>query len=142
MEEDGGKVFDATDLEKKDIVKDRYNPTSRPRRRIRAHNHGRSLVEAAKSQPDTFNKAVAYATWKAEEIRSRTEHFDMAVASSGFEANPFRWESAGWLSHVDIPFVWSWFDGARERRELKAVRSGWLSEHLNRIYAHIHRFIP
>ena len=65
-----------------------------PRRRIGPHAKGVQLLEAAQNCQHSWNRAVATAVWRAEELRAARRPFDMAVASAGFQADPFKWEAA------------------------------------------------
>ena len=97
-------IDEVDDLEQKDISEDKFDADMPPGRRVplrhRAKASGQQLRAAARSRSDSWNRAVAHAIWRAEEIRAARRPFDMAVAATGFEPNPFRWQTAGWLSHT------------------------------------------
>ena len=72
---------------------------------------------------------MASAVWRAEEIRAERRPFDMAMASAGFQADPFKWETAeGKLSHSTVTFAWVWWAGGRWHRQLVATRANDLSQ--------------
>ena len=112
--------FAAEGLVEMDILRDAYEPENAPRRRITGkHITGSDLRAAVDLQPDAWWRLVAVATWRAELLRSGGEAFDMAVASAGYEANPFHWKVAqGWVSHASVAFGWSWRQGRRWRHEM------------------------
>ena len=127
---DDGDPFDAKDLVVKDISRDAYEPENAPRCRIGPHTTGPRLVEAAHSLADSWSRAVATATWRAEVLRAARRPFDAAAAGAGFEANPFRWSVAeGWLSHADVAFAWYWWQDGGWSRELVRVSAHDLSAH-------------
>lgn len=56
-------------------------------------------------------KVVAFATWQAEQIRSKSqpETFDMEKAAAGFERDPFKWHSdqvPHQLDFTEVTFAW------------------------------------
>ncbi len=122
--------FNDLDLIQKDISADKFDFTVVPSRRIRVRDHikitGRDLQAAARSQSDSWNLVVALATWKAEERRPH-DHFDVPAACAGFEPNPFRWKTSGRLSHCNVHFLWSFFDGFQDKFDLKFARSNDLA---------------
>ena len=61
--------------------------------------------------------------WEAELVRAERRPFDLALASAGFELNPFRWTSDDRLSHAEVYFAWSWLCQGEWRRELVRVRT-------------------
>ena len=62
---------------------------------------------------------LAVAAYKAEEIRANTEQrpMDEEAAFAGFEQNPFRWETEGWQSQVEVGVLWTWQDRAGTGRK-------------------------
>ncbi len=84
---DDDDPFRPEDLEDKTIPRD-----AEPSRAGRGGDvTGAQLRAAAKQRQHSWSNAVAYATWRAEELRAGP--FDMATATNGFEPNPFRWKN-------------------------------------------------
>ena len=106
---DGGSLcsdnpFDIKDLAVRDVVADRFERDALPCRRIAPHTKV-NLVEAAAANPHHWSQARAVALWKAEEVRAESGHLDVEKASTGFERNPFKWNSDGRFSHTEICFL-------------------------------------
>ena len=83
-----------------------------PRKRIRTHLRESALQNLMAKKPSKLDQLLAVAAYKAEEIRADTEQrpMDEEAASAGFEQNPFRWETEGWQSHVEVGVLWTWQD--------------------------------
>ena len=85
-----------------------------------SHTMGVQLLQAARARNHSWAEAMAFATWRAEEIRSAHRPFDFSAASAAYEANPFHWkvEQGGRLSHAEAAFAWTWWEDGFWRREL------------------------
>ena len=83
-----------------------------PRKRIRTHLRESALQNLMAKKPSKLDQLLAVATDKAEEIRANTDQnrMDEEAAFAGFEQNPFRWETRGRQSHVEVGFLWTWQD--------------------------------
>ena len=81
-----------------------------PRKRIRTHLRETELRKLAEDKPLKLDQLLAIAADKAEEIRAgaQVRPIDEEVALAGFERNPFRWESQGWQSRIEVGSLWTW----------------------------------
>ena len=88
-----------------------------PRKRIRAHLRESELRKLAADKSSKLERLLAIASYKAEEIRAEGGSLDEQEALARFELNPFRWDTEGWQSQVDICFLWTWqgTDGTRQK---------------------------
>ena len=81
---------------------------SAPKRRIRAHLRESELRKLAADPASKLDQLLAIAAYKAEEIRAEGRELDQEEALRRFELNPFRWETEGWQSQVEVGFLWTW----------------------------------
>ena len=58
--------FKTDDLVLKDILRDAFEAGNAPRRRIGPHTIGTRLLQAARTRPFSWRRAVAVATWRAK----------------------------------------------------------------------------
>ena len=81
-----------------------------PRKRIRTHLRESALQNLMAKKPSKLDQLLAVAAYKAEEIRAHTEQTPMGeeAAFAGFEQNPFRWETEGRQSQVEVGVLWTW----------------------------------
>ena len=81
-----------------------------PKKRIRAHLRESELRKLAAAHPSKLHQLLAIAAYKAEEIRAEAEGrpLDDEAALAGFEPNPFRWDTEGRQSQVEVSFLWTW----------------------------------
>lgn len=120
---DSDNPFDPDGLADKDIVRDAFDPCAAPVRRIKRHAKlsATNLQEAMRSYPEEWACLVATAIYNAEGIRAG-EHFrpfDAALASAGFERNPFMWGTT--LRQSNLYVAWSWWSEGWSRA-ITAVR--------------------
>ena len=104
--------FSTRDLCAPENIPRRLPEDGAARRRIGPHTKGEQLLEAAQNHQQSWNRAVATAAKRAEEIRAARRPVEMMVASAGFQADPFKWE-----------FAWVWWAGGRWHRQLVAARA-------------------
>ena len=88
-----------------------------PKKRIRAHLRESELRKLAADPASKLDQLLAIAAYKAEEIRADAEGrpLDEDAAMVRFERNPFRWETDGWQSRVEVGFLWAWLGFAVSR---------------------------
>ena len=114
--------FSQEGLIEKDIRREAFSNNCAPRRRVGPRTSGAQLRAAARKRPESWNAAVAHATWIAENKRATL--FDFATACGGYEPNPFKWEVLeGRLSHTQVTFAWTWVQSGEVRRELVQERA-------------------
>ena len=115
----GGPVddpFNVAALHLKDIVRE-----AAPIKKRRRSNKTNDLKTLVLSNTNAWAACVAEAIWKAEIARACA--FDLDRAATGYESNPFRWNSESRLSHAEITFAWSWMCRGEWRRELSTARA-------------------
>ena len=81
-----------------------------PKKRIRVHLRESELRKLAADNSSKLHQILAIAAYKADEIRAEAEGRapDEQEAFARFEQNPFRWETQGLQSQVEVCFVWTW----------------------------------
>ena len=101
--------FSESNLVVKDVQKDLWDDTTAPRR-IRIHAKVQQLINQIQERSLEFSELVAVATFRAEEIRAARVNapIDVSKASAMYEKNPFKWQAAGRLSHIDVTIVFMW----------------------------------
>lgn len=111
--------FDETDLVLKDIQHDAEEAEDpQPRKRVRVHLHVGQLRAAALKWPAAWDRLVAIACWRAEELRAADQHrpFDQVAAFAGYEGNPWKWCTEKRRIQVQVAALWSWRAGAWQRQ--------------------------
>jgi hypothetical protein len=93
-----------------------------PRKRAKGKAKGTKLFAWAATHPAVWNLVVAVAAFKAEECQATAENrvLDVAVATAGFEANPWRWPPNS--SHAEVAALWLWHRSGNVRHELIRAR--------------------
>ena len=87
----------------------------------------RTLV---RDHPAAFDTLVSQKTWEAEELRAAAGNrpVDFAAAGAMYERNPFvfvsyaKWQGAGWLSQLQVEYLWRWHEEGIPRYERAPVR--------------------
>jgi hypothetical protein len=112
---DSKNSFDPQDLVLRDILRDAWEDSPPATKRIRAHLHAGQLRNAAHTRQAAWDRLVAVATFRAEEIRAADQHrpCNEDAASSGFEQNSWSWAACdGRASHAEIAVLWSFYSEA------------------------------
>jgi hypothetical protein len=102
-------IWQRSSLVEKDLSKELWQ-SAVPKRRIRMHVLSGNLLNLMQQHQDLFGALVAEMTCEAEIRRSNIygRPIDIEMASAMYQRNPFRWESEGWASQIQIAFLWQW----------------------------------
>eukprot|EP00973_Karenia_brevis_P080119 11114962-Karenia_brevis.AAC.1 len=90
-ETDVENLFDEENLIRQSINGATFHPPpGKTRQRSLQSNQLRACALKCSA---AWNRLIAMATWKAEEIRAKSKPFDQTVATARYEANPWRWNT-------------------------------------------------